>query len=115
MATLPGAAASPRIENGVLRWYEGDTFRVNLLLTLKDQDGAPVTLNSGDTATLTFRDKRQTVTDTVTFTNIRNNTLPLSMDAARSARFPPGPYTYTLTLTHNNRTTLMKENTAVVE
>lgn len=115
MATLPGAAASPRIENGVLRWYEGDTFQVNLLLTLTDQDGAPVTLNSGDTATLTFRDRRRAVADTVTFTNIRNGALPLVMDAARSARFPAGTYTYTLTLTHNNRTTLIKENTAVVE
>ena len=40
MATpIPGAYPSPRIDKGVLRWYEGDTFSIVLRFDLKDQDG----------------------------------------------------------------------------
>ena len=38
MATpIPGAYPSPRIDKGVLRWYEGDTFSIVLRFDLKDQ------------------------------------------------------------------------------
>ena len=39
---IPGAYASPRISNGVLCWYAGDTFSVVIQADLVDQDGAAV-------------------------------------------------------------------------
>ena len=43
--TIPGARVSPRIANGCICWYEGDTFSLRLRLELEDQDGAAVTVS----------------------------------------------------------------------
>ena len=52
----PGAYASPRISNGVLCWYAGDTFSVVIQADLVDQDGAAVDIGTTDTVKITFRD-----------------------------------------------------------
>ena len=57
MSNLPNAEQSPRVVNGVIKWYEGDTFTMDLGLGLTDQDGEAVTLNAADTVKVTFRDK----------------------------------------------------------
>ena len=36
---IPVARVSPRIANGCICWYEGDTFSLRLRLELEDQDG----------------------------------------------------------------------------
>ena len=36
MNNLPRADLSPRIVNGVLKWYEGDTFSLQIDLELED-------------------------------------------------------------------------------
>ena len=53
---IPGAYASPRISNGVLCWYAGDTFSVVIQADLVDQDGAAVDIGTTDTVKITFRD-----------------------------------------------------------
>ena len=47
--TIPGARVSPRIANGCICWYEGDTFSLRLRLELEDQDGADVAIGQTDT------------------------------------------------------------------
>ena len=55
MATpIPGAYPSPRIDKGVLRWYEGDTFSIVLRFDLKDQDGEAVTIGTTDSMAVVF-------------------------------------------------------------
>ena len=36
MSNLPNAEQSPRVVNGVIKWYEGDTFDLTIGLDLED-------------------------------------------------------------------------------
>ena len=51
---IPAARVSPRIANGCICWYEGDTFSLRLRLELEDQDGAAVTVGASDSVKITF-------------------------------------------------------------
>ncbi len=117
MAKLPWAKMSPRIENGVLYWFEGDTFRLNLLLTLKDQDGEPVEVKSHETLELTFLDKRRDTVKTLTFSGqtAAAGTVTVVVDEGMSQLFPAGRYSYDLRLLGEERTTLIRGGTIVVE
>lgn len=117
MAKLPWAKMSPRIENGVLYWFEGDTFRLNLILTLKDQDGAPVTVKAEETLELTFLNKHRDTVKTVTFPGGEAATgkVTLVVDEELSALFPAGRYSYDLRLLGEERTTLIRGGTIIVE
>ena len=87
MATpIPGAYPSPRIDKGVLRWYEGDTFSIVLRFDLKDQDG-----------------------------EAENDQVTLNFDATVTAKFTKGKYTYDIRYTHGDKTTLASGNRAFVE
>lgn len=117
MAKLPWAKMSPRIENGVLYWFEGDTFRLNLILTLKDQDGAAVTVKAEEQLELTFCNKRRDTVKTVVFSGAEAATgkVKLVVDEDLSARFPAGRYSYDLRLLGEERTTLIRGGTIIVE
>ena len=70
---IPGAYASPRISNGVLCWYAGDTFSVVIQADLVDQDGAAVDIGATDTVKITFRDDTRAEVWSKTFSNVANN------------------------------------------
>lgn len=117
MRELRRAKLSPRVENGVLYWYAGDTFCLSLALHLRDQDGLPVDLQEGDSLELEIRDIHR---DPVTrfqfpYEAISGGAVEVSIDAARSALFVPGHYMYDVTLTHGDRVTLAKNNRITVE
>ena len=112
---IPGAYASPRISNGVLCWYAGDTFSVVIQADLVDQDGAAVDIGATDTVKITFRDDTRAEVWSKTFSNVANNQVTLVVDAEISAKFPKGRYTYDARLTHNNKTTLVRGNRICVE
>ena len=96
MATpIPGAYPSPRIDKGVLRWYEGDTFSIVLRFDLKDQDGEAV--------------------HTFSFAKVENDQVTLNFDATVTAKFTKGKYTYDIRYTHGDKTTLASGNRAFVE
>ncbi|HIR63804.1 MAG TPA: hypothetical protein IAB92_01115 [Candidatus Faecousia faecigallinarum] len=115
MSKLPGAKLSPRIENGALCWYAGDTFSLDILLELTDTDGEPVTVGAADTLTLTVYDSCQTLVETISYTNVTGNRITLTVDEIRTAKYPPGAYRYTLRLTHGQNTTLAWDNPILVE
>lgn len=115
MSNLPNAEQSPRIVNGVLKWYEGDTFDLDLLLDLEDQDGTPVTIGPGDTVTVTFRNRRLEQVKEFSFTDIQRNMVTMDFDTACTALFPKGIYTYDVQYSGVERTTFARDNRAVVE
>lgn len=117
MAKLPWAKMSPRIENGVLYWYEGDTFRLNLILNLKDQDGEAVDVPADGSLELVFCDERRDVVKAFTFTGAEavNGAVGVEVDKAVTALFPAGRYTYDLRLHGEERTTLIRGGEAIVE
>lgn len=112
---IPGAYASPRISNGVLCWYAGDTFSVVIQADLVDQDGAAVDIGATDTVKITFRDDTRAEVWSKTFSNVANNQVALMVDAEISAKFPKGRYTYDVEFSHGDRTTLARDNKVRVE
>lgn len=115
MSNLPSAELSPRIVNGVLKWYQGDTFDLQLTLELIDQDGEPITITSGDTVKIVFKDRSLRTVKEFTFNDIANNTVTMDFDATCTALFPTGNYTYDVYYTGAERTTLADNNKVVVE
>lgn len=118
MANLPSAEFSPRIENGVLRWYAKDTFDVQVDLELEDQDHRPITLSSTDTVTFEFfnRSLRSVKKFTFTASDIEDNSVHLNFDEETSDLFFPGKYTLDVTVTHDgNVTTVAKASPVLVE
>ena len=75
MSQLPGAKQSPRIENGIIKFYEGDTFSLNVEIELVDQDKLPVNIGADDTVEVVFLDKSENVVTEMTFSGVSNNTI----------------------------------------
>ena len=116
MATpIPGAYPSPRIDKGVLRWYEGDTFEIVLKFELQDQDGEPVTMGTTDGVSVEFLDDTRQTVHTFSFAKVENDQVTLNFDATVTAKFKKGKYTYDIRYTHGDKTTLASGNRAFVE
>ena len=112
---IPGAYASPRISNGVLCWYAGDTFEIAIQIDLEDQDGENVEIAAEDRVRITFYDETREVIHTETYRKIAGNTVTLTVDAEVSAKFPKGLYSYDIEFLHGDRTTLARDNRIRVE
>lgn len=116
MSYIPGAEQSPRIENGVMKWYTGNNFDLVLTLELKDASGNDITIASGDTIKVSFYNKSLTKVKEFMFNSIVNNTVTMNFDATCTALFPAGKYTYDITYTSNSKTTTVaSDNKVVVE
>ena len=106
------AEQSPRIENGVIRWYYGDTFKLELELEFTNDNGDIVNIQPTDEISISFKNHR----DTVIYENTFNtNTITLDMTEELSQKFKVGEYYYTVKLNSEYITTLMKNNKVVVE
>ena len=114
MNCIPSAKQSPRIENGVVKWYEGDTFALQLELDIVDQDGERVILAPEDTVTAVFRNDALSVVKEFTFTDVADNTITLAFDNTCTALFPAGHYTYDIRCIGTRRTTVCSGNEAEV-
>ena len=115
MPRIPNALPSPRINCGVIHWYENDTFELQIELELEDQDGEPVIIGENDTVKVTFSNAYGEKVKEFSFTNVQNNTVTLEFDSTVTALFPRGRYTYDVYHTAAGRTTLANGNEAVVE
>ena len=113
--TSPAARVSPRIANGCICWYEGDTFELVLRLELRDQDGAEVTIAEADTVKVTFYDEQRQTVHEFSFTGISGNRVTLAFTEAVTAKFPKGGYTYDMRHDGGRRVTLIRDNAAYVE
>lgn len=115
MQIMPHAKRSPRLENGCLYWYAGDTFALQLELLLEDQDGAPAALGADDTVTVAFFDETDAQILEQTFADIADNTVTLQMDETRTALFPRGDYRFDVRYTYGPRTTVLHRSHCHVE
>nr|DAP37805.1 MAG TPA: hypothetical protein [Caudoviricetes sp.] len=112
---IPAARVSPRIANGCICWYEGDTFSLRLRLELEDQDGAAVTVGASDSVKITFYDRMRAQVQQFVFSGIVGNTVTLDFTEDVSAKFRKGLYRYDILYTHGDKTTLASGNVARVE
>lgn len=115
MSTLPAARQSPRIENGILYFYMGDTFELDLELTLTDQDGEDISIAAASTVKVEFLNRQNQTVKSFEFTDIQNNTVTLCFDAVCSALFSRGEYRYRIYYTAQQRTTLAADDICIVE
>ena len=110
MAAIPSARLSPRIENGVLHWYQGDRFSLCLVLQLQDQDGETVEIKpASDQVEVRFFDAQRQLVQAFLFggeegEGITDNRLTLSFDSDVTALFPRGDYHYDVIYTGGSRT-----------
>ena len=112
---IPGARVSPRIANGCICWYEGDTFSLRLRLELEDQDGEDVTIGTSDSVKVTFYDRTRAQVQQFVYSGITGNMMTLDFTEDVSAKFPKGLYHYDILYTHGDRTTLASGTVARVE
>lgn len=98
---IPSANVSPRNDNGILKFYEGDTFVFNLCLELKDQDEKDIILDSEkDSVEIVFYDNKNYVKKQFNFGKEKEaaigegNILELVFDEETSNAFSKGRYTY---------------------
>ena len=115
MNEIPSARLSPRIVNGVLKFYERDIFNLTLELDIEDQDGEKVDIDSAAELNVVFLNNRREEVKTFTFTGIEGNAVTLDFDAECTARFKKGEYTYDIYYKAGPRTTLADENLCVVQ
>lgn len=115
MSNLPSAEISPRIVNGVLSWYQGDTFSVQMDISLVDQDGDPIDIKGTDIVKVVFRDAKRKSVKEFTFQEIVHNSITLVFDESTTELFPEGGYTYDVSYTANERTTILNDGKVGVE
>ena len=112
---IQSADLSPRLENGVLHWYAGETFELTMPITLTDNDGEDVAIDAADFLTIKFRNAKRESIKTITFTGIMENTVVVSIDDDTTALFPAGKYTYDIRLKHGYWQTIVKDASCIVE
>ncbi len=118
MGNIPNAHESPRLCNGVLYWYCGDTFDLDIALNIKDQNGEPYNIKPTDIVSLSFRNFRSETIAEYSFTTasgITGNTLNLKIDETETVKFPRGEYHYSCKLIWEQTTTIVDGNKVVVQ
>lgn len=115
MSKLPNAQPSPRIVNGVISWYEGDTFTLIIELDLEDQDGEPIVIGPADTVDVTFTNRSEAEVKRFSFTGIEGNSVSLVFDEEVSGLFTKGDYRYDMRFKAENNTTIAHRNNVCVE
>lgn len=94
MSSIQPAKSSPRVENGVLRWYNGDCFTVDWTINLT-KDDEEYEYNEDDELVFNFYDRyEEELIYSFSFTNIEDNTVTLDFTEDISALFDAGSYTY---------------------
>lgn len=122
MTELPRPKLSPRNVNGVLKFYEGDTFSYCLYIELSDQDGVPVILDPAlAEIKVRFYDRRKQLIKEFAFGGtdggeINENRITLDFDSETTALFKKGRYTYDCVLeSGETRVTLLDGALLTVE
>lgn len=112
---VPNAEQSPRIVNGIIYWYENDTFDIELKFELVSEDGESVKIDSSDIVEIVFTSKLGRFVKEFSFTGIEDNTIKIDMDAAASSFFKKGQYHYDIYYTAGDRVTIANDNEVIVQ
>lgn len=115
IGSLPSARMSPRIINGVIKWYAGDTFELQVDITLQDQDGEDITIAQGETIEFAFFNRKRELVKSFLFEHVEHNCVTLVFDDEVTALFPAGEYTYDVYYDSTVRRTLSNDSIAIVE
>ena len=135
-AILPGGKLSPRVDNGIIYFVEGDTFELTFELDISDADGVPIILDGG-TFHFTIKSPREGVVkvwDIDEFTQPEEGGLEnavffaIQFDDATVSKLYKGKYTYTIsydytlvydpeddTENRSGRSTILYRNSLIVE
>ena len=110
---MKSAKQSPRIEkDGTLRWYEGDTFSLTFNFVLKDPSGGAISVKPSDRIKFQFANEKGVIEE-FEFSGTASPTVVFT--EAISKKFKEGVYRILVKFNSDNITTLLKENTVVVE
>ena len=113
MVDIPRAKMSPRIENGIIYWYEGDTFEFNVAVDLKDQDGSTVEVSDENAFELVIRDERNNEVYSVKQYGAAGFTFECDEDT--TALFRKGRYRYDVNYYGEYKTSIAEDNLMIVE
>ena len=115
MANVPAAKQSPRVEDGVIKWYQGDTFKIKFIVTIKDKETQEVIpLQNGDVITITFVN-HGTHIKVYSFTEFEDNSFELFVNDTDTLLFKKGTYRYKITHFRDYNRTIVDDNLCVVE
>ena len=132
------APQSPRMDNGVLKWFYGDTFAVDMVINLVEQEVGEdgnlvnrlINFDESDQIVVTFFNARKEVVHSFISKNISNDeksefyhTVSLDFTKDVSHKFCRGRYTYCVKYVHKDGdrtvstdiTTICVNNRAEVE
>lgn len=116
---LMGGGSSPRIRNGKIYWYEGDTFVWSLKFTIKQCDGTDYVLQSTDKIIVDFKKNLHTDKSIYTFVfenqEYTDNTIKMEFTPEITALFPYGFYKVGVKMENEDITTLLPASTICVE
>ena len=113
MAELIKGNASPRIENGVLYFHEGDTFVLTLHLALKNM-GLPVAPEEITKITLMIRDALNKVVYFETMDADGSGSASFVFTPSVSAEFRKGRYNYDVSVQTGWERTTVADNLSCV-
>lgn len=115
MSNIITAKQSPRLQDGKIVWYEGDTFSIALTLSLTDEvTNEDITLDDTSTVIVSIY-KSKILVHRFTFNSFENNQIVMVFNDEVSGKFSVGEYNYTITHKCLNTTTLVANNIMEVE
>ena len=123
---IPSAEISPRIEQGIIFWYYRDTFQLELVIKLRDEETLePIKILPSEEIIVSFyQDEKcglkgkqnQTPIFSQVFNNIENNKIIIKINDEITNRFTPGKYCYCIKYNYpNNRRTIVADAKIEVE
>lgn len=109
------AKISPRLEDGKIYWYQGNTFAIKLKFDILENQVEKI-LSATDQIIVNFRPKfKPEIILTMSFVNIIDNTITIQIDREKTQIFEVGAYLIGATLNGDNITTLIPFNDVIVE
>lgn len=117
MGNIITAKQSPRIEDGILKWYEGDTFSFIWTINLTNKDtGNPMVFMPEESVDFEFCNEFGQLIQVFSFDNIpTDNKVRLDFNEDVSRKFRIGKYKYSVKYNGINTVTLGACNKAEVE
>lgn len=113
---VPHAKKSPRNADGVIYWYEGDTFPLKLSVVLKDDSKNVVSFCEGDKLEVVFfTAERKTEICRKEFKDISSGEIVLDFNDELTGKFRVGQYVYDVIYKGAYKRTIAKNNRIVVE